>query len=92
VLLTAKVEPHLGAERPTLLTDYPAGLAPQARHQEDAPWLAEQFELWVRGEELGNSYSEVTNAQEQARRFAHGLDRTLMMLLGVDHIAGVRLG
>jgi len=127
VLLTAKVEPHLGAERPTLLTDYPAGLAPQARHREDAPWLAEQFELWVRGEELGNSYSEVTDAQEQAQRFAHeaerfaergapappvdpryleavgalpdrvaggslGLDRTLMMLLGVDHIAGVRLG
>jgi elongation factor P--(R)-beta-lysine ligase len=70
VLLAMEVEPHLGADRPTLLVDYPAGLAMQARPKSSAPWLAEQFEVWVKGVELGNSYSEITNAALQRRRFA----------------------
>ncbi len=70
VLLAMEVEPHLGASKPTLLTDYPAGLAMQARPKDDAPWLAEQFEVWVKGVELGNSYSEITDADLQRRRFA----------------------
>lgn len=70
VLLAMEVEPHLGADRPTLLCDYPAGLAMQARPKDDEPWLAEQFEVWVMGVELGNSYSEITDARLQRRRFA----------------------
>lgn len=70
VLLSMEVEPHLGADKPTLLIDYPAGLAMQARPKADAPWLAEQFELWVKGVELGNSYSEITDAALQRQRFA----------------------
>jgi lysyl-tRNA synthetase class 2 len=70
VLLAMEVEPHLGAARPTLLTDYPAGLAMQARPKAEDPWLAEQFEVWVKGVELGNSYSEITDAKLQRQRFA----------------------
>jgi lysyl-tRNA synthetase class 2 len=70
VLLSVEVEPHLGRGRPTLLCDYPAGLAMQARPKATAPWLAEQFEVWVEGVELGNSYSEITDADLQRRRFA----------------------
>ncbi len=70
VLLAMEVEPHLGADKPTLLTDYPAGLAMQARPKDSEPWLAEQFEVWVRGVELGNSYSEITDAKLQRQRFA----------------------
>ncbi|MFH1466830.1 MAG: amino acid--tRNA ligase-related protein [Pseudomonadota bacterium] len=69
VLLSMEVEPHLGRGRPTLLCDYPTGLAMQARPKDAEPWLAEQFEVWVEGVELGNSYSEVTDAQLQRRRF-----------------------
>ncbi len=75
VLLAMEVEPHLGATRPTLLCDYPAGLAMQARPKGDAPWLAEQFEVWVKGVELGNSYSEITDAGLQRRRFAEEAER-----------------
>jgi len=75
VLLAVLVEPHLGRGRPTLLCDYPAGLAMQARPRDDEPWLAEQFEVWVEGVELGNSYSEVTDADLQRRRFAAEADR-----------------
>jgi lysyl-tRNA synthetase class 2 len=70
VLLSVEVEPHLGRGRPTLLCDYPTGLAMQARPKDTEPWLAEQFEVWVEGVELGNSYSEVTDADMQRRRFA----------------------
>ena len=69
VLLAMEVEPHLGADKPTLLVDYPTGLAMQARPKDDEPWLAEQFEVWVRGVELGNSYSEITDAGLQRQRF-----------------------
>jgi len=69
VLLAMEVEPHLGRQRPTLLSDYPVGLAMQARPKHDEPWLAEQFEVWVQGVELGNSYSEITDPQLQRRRF-----------------------
>ena len=79
VLLAMEVEPHLGAERPTLLVDYPAGLAMQARPKADAPWLAEQFEVWVKGVELGNSYSEITDAALQRRRFAEEAERLRAM-------------
>ncbi len=79
VLLAMEVEPHLGAERPTLLVDYPAGLAMQARPKDDAPWLAEQFEVWVKGVELGNSYSEITDASLQRRRFREEAERLRAM-------------
>ena len=69
ILLAVEVEPHLGRGHPSLLCDYPAGLAAQARSKPDEPWLAEQFEVWVDGVELGNSYSELTDPAEQARRF-----------------------
>lgn len=69
VLHALHVEPHLGRERPTFLTDYPAGIATQARPHADRPWLAEQFEVYVDGIELGNSYSELTDADRQAERF-----------------------
>jgi lysyl-tRNA synthetase class 2 len=69
VLLALAVEPHLGRGRPTILHSYPAGLAAQARPLAGAPWLADQFELWVEGVELGNSYAEITDPGAQAARF-----------------------
>ncbi len=79
VLLAMEVEPHLGEDRPTLLCDYPAGLAMQARPKPEAPWLAEQFEVWVKGVELGNSYSEITDAAFQRQRFAEEAARLRAM-------------
>ncbi|MBN1334798.1 MAG: hypothetical protein JXB39_02445 [Deltaproteobacteria bacterium] len=69
ILLALEVEPHLGHGRPTILHSYPSGLAAQARPLPDAPWLADQFEVWVEGVELGNSYAEITDPEAQARRF-----------------------
>lgn len=68
-LLTQEVEPHLGRGRPSFLIEYPAELAALARCHPERPQVAERFELYVAGIELANAFSELTDAEEQRRRF-----------------------
>jgi lysyl-tRNA synthetase class 2 len=68
-LLLAKVEPHLGDGRATILDQYPAELAALARPAAGDPRLAERFELYACGVELANAFGELTDAAEQRRRF-----------------------
>lgn len=67
-VLSAKIEPNLGHGRATLLIDYPAPEAALARLKEDRRF-AERFELYVCGVELANGFGELTDANEQRRRF-----------------------
>jgi len=67
-LFLQRVEPGLGRERPTFLTEYPAAMASLARLKPDNPAVAERFELYARGLELANGFSELTDAREQRRR------------------------
>ena len=66
--LTAYVEPRL--IEPTILYDYPIELSPFARVTDDDPEIVERFEYFVGGMELGNAFSELNDAEEQAQRFA----------------------
>jgi lysyl-tRNA synthetase class 2 len=68
-VLTEKVEPHLGRQRPTLLYEYPATLAALARRHPRRPDVAERFELYLAGLELANAFSELTDVTEQRARF-----------------------
>ena len=68
-VIAFEIEPKLGLERPTFLTEYPASLAALARRKPGQPEVAERFELYVLGMELANAFSELTDAQEQRRRF-----------------------
>ena len=68
-LLLERVEPHLGHERPTFLTHFPAPLAALARRDPADPRVAERFELFVCGIELANAFVELTDAAEQRARF-----------------------
>lgn len=63
-----RIEPDLGRSRPTYLTEYPAPLASLARLKPDDPSVAERFELYARGLELANGFSELNDASEQRRR------------------------
>jgi lysyl-tRNA synthetase class 2 len=62
------VEPTL--IEPTILYDYPIELSPWARTTDDDPRTVERFEYFVCGMELGNAYTEINDAEEQAARFA----------------------
>jgi len=64
-----RIEPHLGLETPTVLTDYPLSMAALARPAPHDPRVADRFELFVCGLELANAFGELTNATEQRRRF-----------------------
>jgi len=66
--ITAYVEPRL--IEPTILYDYPIELSPFARVTDDDPRIVERFEYYVGGMELGNAFSELNDAEEQAQRFA----------------------
>jgi lysyl-tRNA synthetase class 2 len=73
-VLVARVEPHLGHGRPTILDRYPVAEAALARPAPDDPRVAERFELYACGVELANGFGELTNPAEQARRFAVEMD------------------
>jgi lysyl-tRNA synthetase class 2 len=62
------VEPQL--IEPTILYDYPIELSPFARATDDDPTIVERFEYFVGGMELGNAFTEINDAEEQAARFA----------------------
>lgn len=68
-VLVARVEPHLGLGRLTILDRYPAPEAALARTCADDPREAERFEVYACGVELANGFGELTNPAEQRRRF-----------------------
>ena len=71
------IEPKLGQERPTILYEYPARMAalarivakPRSTSGLATEYIAERFEVYIAGMELGNAFSELNDAQEQRRRF-----------------------
>ena len=67
-LMLDAVEPRLGLDRPTFLTDWPASMAALSRVKAGDPRWAERFELYAGGLELANGFSELTDAVEQRAR------------------------
>jgi lysyl-tRNA synthetase class 2 len=70
------VEPGLSRETaPLFLWKYPANQAALARLSAEDPSVAERFELYVGGVELCNGFDELTDADEQRRRFEQDAQR-----------------
>ncbi len=67
-LFLNEIEPRIGRPSPTILYDYPASMAALARRKPDDPLYAERFEFYIAGIELGNAFSELTDAAEQLAR------------------------
>ena len=68
LLLSERVQPCLGIDRPAIVCDYPASQAALARVRHDDPPVAERFELYVSGVELANGYHEILDPSELRRR------------------------
>ena len=73
-LLVEHVEPQLGQGQLTVLFEYPAPEAALARTKALDPRVAERFEIYACGVELANGFGELTDAQEQRRRFMQAMD------------------
>jgi len=70
-----------------LVTEYPAAQAALARKHQDSEgdWVASRFEAYVAGIELANGYDELTDASEQAARFAE--DNAARVAQGLPEVA-----
>jgi len=102
--LSHLVEPNL--IQPTILYDYPVELSPLARLKDDEEGIVERFEYFAGGMELGNAYSELNDADEQAARFAemgaedpdyvealsYGMPPTAGLGLGIDRLSMLLTG
>jgi len=65
------VEPKLQAV--TFVVDHPAATTPLAKRHRTTPDRVERFEIYYRGVELGNAYTELNDPDEQERRFKEQL-------------------
>jgi elongation factor P--(R)-beta-lysine ligase len=105
-VLVEHVEPHLGQGRLTILFEYPSPEAALARVKADDPRVAERFEVYACGVELANGFGELTDAEEQRRRFqlsmaekrrrygeAYPLDEDFLAAVGeMPEASGIALG
>ncbi|MBV8922863.1 EF-P lysine aminoacylase EpmA [Bradyrhizobium sp.] len=73
-ILVEHIEPRLGQGRLTILFEYPTPEAALARVKASDSRVAERFEVYACGVELANGFSELTDPQEQRRRFVLSMD------------------
>lgn len=55
--------------QPTFITEYPAEISPLARRNDENPMYTDRFEFFIGKREIGNGFSELNDAEDQARRF-----------------------
>lgn len=107
LLMTHRIEPHLGQGGLCFIYDYPVTQASLARIRPGDPPVAERFELYMDGIELANGFHELTCGSDQRRRFESDLkqrrakggkevpmDEYLLAALdaGIPDCSGVALG
>ena len=90
----ATVEDRL--EVPTFVYDYPASICPLTKRKTSDPSIAERFELFVKGMELANAYTELNDPDLQERLFTAQLagqkDEDSMAKMDHDFIRALRYG
>ncbi len=73
-LMAERIEPRLDASRVTIFDGYPAPEAALARVSARDPRVAERFEAYACGVELANGFGELTDADEQRRRYVAAME------------------
>jgi len=102
-----KIEPDLGFPKPVFVEEYPARMGLMAKAKAGDPRWVERTELYIAGLELANGYTELTDPDEQRKRFQADLNRKIAegltdlvideelleaLELGLPPCAGIALG
>lgn len=69
LLYLNKIEPHLTKYPLLLVKEFPAPLAALSTLKKSDPRVCERFEVYINGIELCNCFNELTDLNEQKRRF-----------------------
>src|SRR3990167_570607 len=69
ILLSHLIEPNLGVAKPLFLYDFPPSQAALSKIRYDKNPVAERFELYINGSEIANGFHELTDSNEQYKRF-----------------------
>ena len=89
-----KVEDSL--EGPVFVIDYPASICPLTKRKRDQPEIAERFELFVKGMEIANAYTELNDPDLQEELFKTQLagmsEEDSMARMDHDFIRALRHG
>ena len=90
----ATVEDHL--QGPVFVTDYPASICPLTKRKQDDPGIAERFELFIKGMELANAYTELNDPRLQEELFLTQLDglsdEDSMAKMDMDFVKALKVG
>ena len=106
-LFSTVVEPQIGQKQPVAVYHFPATQAALAQLSSEDLRVAERFEFYYKGLELANGFHELSDANEQLRRFeadnrqrekmglpTREIDQRLLAALhaGIPNTSGVALG
>ena len=69
LLFCVAIEPVIALHKPCFVYNFPASQAALARISKDDPRVAERFEVYYKGIELANGFHELSDSQEQLKRF-----------------------
>lgn len=64
-----EIEPKLDREKPCIIYGWPSSISTMAKKFADRPNMVERFELYIGGLEIANGYTELTDPEEQLKRF-----------------------
>ena len=107
IILSSMIQPHLGHNRPQIVTEYPLSQAALAKTSANDDQCAARFELFASGIEIANGYDELLEADvlidrakaSNEKRIADGRDELKIesslvraMRDGLPSCAGVALG
>lgn len=107
IIFATEVETQFPKDKPVFVYDYPRILCPLTKVKKENPNVSEKVEIYLAGKEIGNGYTELTDGEEQKKRFdeefearkllgkeeiAYDKDLVDALKLGMPEVAGIGLG
>ena len=92
-----RAETTIDPSKPTFVLDYPSAISPLTRPHRDDPALAERFDIFIGGMEIGPAYTELNDPDIQLAKFTEQLggvddEESTFRSLDEDFLEALRVG